>query len=261
MKDQKDKGRIRTYWETRLPQRWYSKKKEGTKEYYDEVEKERFTKQYPFLIKDAEFNKHKGEKVLEVGCGIGTDSLMFAKGGANAYGIDLTQSSIDTTNKRFRMCGLKGNFKRMDAEKLQFPDNYFDFVYSFGVLHHTPKTKESIEEVRRVLKSGHTTLMMLYARGWMYYIFFPLYYGLWKGELFKMNWDALVHKHYEMQGNVPLVRVYTRKGVKKLFDGYSKVKVWRRPLINSLGDRYPNKWIVRQLEKIWGGSWMIKATK
>lgn len=261
LKSEENKEKIRDYWETRLPQRWYSRKKEGTGEYYDEITKERFTTQYPFLLKDAEFDKHNGEKVLEVGCGIGTDSLMYAKNGAKVYGVDLTQTAADTCKKRFRMYDLAGAFKRMDAEHLEFPDNSFDFAYSFGVLHHTPKTKESIEEVRRVLKPRHSTVMMLYARGWMYCVFFPLYHGLLRGELFKMSWNQLVHKHYEIEGNVPLVKVYTRKGVMKLFDGYSKVKVWRRPLINSLGERFPNKGLVRQLEKVWGGCWMIKATK
>lgn len=132
MKDKKSKEGIRSYWETHLPQRWYSKKKEGTKEYYDEIERQRFIIQYPSLLKDAEFGKHKGEKVLEVGCGIGTDLLMYAKHGADVYGIDLTHSAIYTCKKRFEMYGLKGNLKRMDAENLEFPSNYFDFVYSFG---------------------------------------------------------------------------------------------------------------------------------
>lgn len=261
MKNMKDKELIKNYWEEHLPQRWYSKKKSGTKEYYDEVERQRFTTQYPFLLKDSEFNKHSGQKVLEVGCGVGTDSLMFAKGGADVFGVDLTSTAIETCKKRFTLYGRKGWFKRMDAENLEFKDDTFDLVYSFGVLHHTPNMAKSIEEVRRVLKPGHSAIIMLYARGWMYYVFFPLYHGILRGELFTLGWDGLVHKHYEVEGNVPLVRVFNRRNVTRLFKNYGKVKVWRRPLINSLGDRFPNKWLVRQLEKVWGGSWMIKATK
>ncbi|MBI2139350.1 methyltransferase domain-containing protein [Candidatus Woesearchaeota archaeon] len=261
MKPVKDKENIRGYWEGKLPQRWYSQKEAGTKEYYDEVERVRFTTQYPFLLSDAEFNRHAGEKILEVGCGIGTDSLMFAKHGAAVYGVDLTQNAIETTAKRFKLYGLRGHFKRMDAEHLEFPDNTFDFAYSFGVLHHTPDTRKAINEVHRALKPGKSAVIMLYARGWMYYLFFPLWHGILRGEFFRLSWSEIVHKHYEVEGNVPLVRVYTKAGIKRLFTQFSRVKVWRRPLINSLGDKFPNKWLVRQLEKIWGGSWMIKAWK
>lgn len=95
----------------------------------------------------------------------------------------------------------------------------------------------------------------------LYYIFFPLYHGLLRGELFKMRWDEIVHKHYEMEGNVPIVKVYTRKELKKLFRNYHKVIIKRRSLYTSVSDKYPNRWLVRQLEKIWGGYWSIKAYK
>lgn len=261
MSPTKDKHIIQSYWEGKLPQRWYSRKKPGSREYFDEIERERFTTQYPFLLRDAEFDRHAGEKVLEIGCGIGTDSLMFAKHGAKIFGVDLTENAIGTTTRRFSLYGCKGRFRRMDAEQLEFPENHFDFVYSFGVLHHTPDTQQAIHEVWRVLKPGKSTVIMLYARGWMYYLFFPLWHGLLRGELFRMGWRDIVHKHYEVEGNVPLVRVYTRKGATQLFSRFSKARVWRRPLINSLGNRFPNKWLVRQLENIWGGSWMIKAWK
>lgn len=251
---------VKGYWETRLPQRWYSKKKEGTKEFYDEVEISRFS-QFPYLYKDAEFESHAGEDVLEIGCGIGTESVVFARNKSNITAIDLTETAIKTTEQRFKLYGLKGVFKRMNAEKLEFPDNSFDYVYSNGVLHHTPDTFKAVEEVRRVLKPNKHASIFLYAKGWMYYIFFPLYFGLLKGELFKMSWDELVHKHYEMEGNVPIVRVYTQKGLKKLFRNYTKVIIKRRSLYTSVSDKYPNRWLIRQLEKIWGGYWTIKAYK
>jgi len=256
-----DKEVIRKYWEDRLPQTWYSEKDRETVECYDEIERERYGYHYPFLLKDAEFNEHNGEKVLEVGCGIGTDSLQFTKGGAETYGIDLTQTAPHTCAKRFTLYGLTGHFQSMDAENLTFEENFFDYVYSFGVLHHTPDTEKAIEEVRRVLKPGKHATIMLYAKGWMYYLWFPLAHGLVGGELFKMSWKQLVHRHYEIRGDVPLVRVYSRGGIDSLFSRFSKVVAWRRPNIREVTKMIPSRAITGALERLWGGCWIVKATK
>lgn len=264
MKNEKNKERIKCYWETRLPQRWYSKHfkaKEGTIEYYENAAKYRYKTHFPYLVEDCEFDKHKDDKVLEIGIGMGTDLLQYAKNGSVVYGIDLTKNAIKQTKKRFEVYGLKSDLRVGDAENLPFQNNFFDLVYSNGVLHHTPNTQKAIDEVHRVLKFGGKAIILLYAKGWMYYTFFPLYYGILKGDLFKMSWDALVHKHYEMEGNVPLVRVYKKKEIKRLFKRFKIIMLKRRPLITSLGDRLPNKWLVKQLEKVWGGMWMIKVTK
>lgn len=231
------------YWETRLPFGTNVKRPERYVQYY-------------YLLNDAEFKKHKGDKILEIGCGVGMDSLEYAKGGAFVYGIDITKSAIKLTKERFKLNNLKGNFKVMNAENLTFKDDTFDFVYSFGVLHHTPNIEKAINEIGRVLKQEGTAIIWLYAKGWMYYIFFPLYFGIIKGDLFRMNWDELIHKHYEMEGNVPLVKVYSKRQIKKLFDGFI-VEIKRKPLINSVGI-FPPKFIIRILEKVWGGFWMVK---
>ena len=234
---------IKNYWETRLPF--------GTK-----IKRPERYSQFYYLLKDAEFKEHKGEKVLEIGCGVGMDSLEYAKNGALVYGIDLTDSAIKLTKERFKLNNLKGDFKTMDAENLKFEDNTFDFVYSCGVLHHTPNTEKAIKEIKRVLKPDRNAVIGLYAKGWMYYIFFPVYFGIIRGDLFKMSWKELIHKHYEMEGNVPLVKVYSRKQINQLFDNIVKLK--RRPLINSIG-RFPPEFVIRLLERIWGGFWIIKT--
>lgn len=268
MKNEKNKEKIKSFWENELPQRWYSSKKEGTKDFYDEVERVRYTTQYPFFLKDVEFFKHNGQKVLEVGCGIGTDAVMFAKNGAIVTAVDLTENAIKTTSKRFKRYGLKGTFLRADAENLPFKDESFDFVFSAGVLHHTPRTRKALQEVKRVLKKDGAAVIMLYAKNWIHYIFYPIYFGIIKGGYFRgETLDHFIHQNYEKKGRkkmereVPLVRVYTRNEIRRLFGDFSNIKIWRRPLINSISDRFPNRWLVRQLEKFWGGSWMIKVRK
>jgi ubiquinone/menaquinone biosynthesis C-methylase UbiE len=261
MKPTSNKRVIQDYWESKLPQSWYSEKEKGTKEYYDELESERYSRHYPDLLVDAEFDLHSGEDVLEIGCGMGTDSLMFAKGGANVFGVDLTETAPATCQERFGLYGLEGNFQRMDAENLEFEDNRFDHVYSFGVLHHTPDTQKAIMEVHRVLKPGKRAIIMLYAKDWQYYIFSPLYHGIIKGELFSMSRTEMLHKHCEVHGNVPLTRRYNKSPVLDLFSAFSNVEVWRRPGRYKITDKVPNEWLVRKLERLWGSNWMIRATK
>lgn len=105
-----------------------------------------------------------GKSVLEVGCGIGMDLYKMAQHGLKVTGIDLTDIAIATVRQRFEQNGLVGNFKTGDATNLQFEDNSFDYVYSFGVLHHTQDTEKAIDEVFRVLKKGGTAKIMLYNR-------------------------------------------------------------------------------------------------
>ena len=102
--------------------------------------------------------------VLEVGCGLGTDGAQFAKAGANYTGIDLTDAAVDLARRRFELFQLPGTFRVADAERLDFPDNTFDIVYSHGVLHHTPDTAAAVREIHRVLRPGGKAVVMLYHR-------------------------------------------------------------------------------------------------
>src|SRR5437016_2153494 len=96
----------------------------------------------------------RGRRVLEIGVGLGADHQRFAEAGAELYGIDLTDRAVRHTQGRLALFGLTSKLEVGDAERLNFPDEYFDCVYSWGVLHHTPNTAAAIAEVRRVLKPG-----------------------------------------------------------------------------------------------------------
>ena len=93
-------------------------------------------------------------KVLEIGVGLGADHHQFAAAGAELFGIDLTERAIAHTQHRLTVFGLKSDLAVGDAENLNFPDESFDKVYSWGVLHHSPDTPKAIAEVWRVLKRG-----------------------------------------------------------------------------------------------------------
>src|SRR5262249_1322595 len=120
----------------------------------------------------ANFTGFRGKDVLEIGCGIATDGLEFARNGARYVGVDLTPAAIELAEERFRLFGVAGRFKLANAEeRLPFTDASFDHVYSFGVIHHSPNPDRIVTEIRRVLRRGGTFTVMLYNRASInYYI-------------------------------------------------------------------------------------------
>ncbi len=106
----------------------------------------------PFIVPFANFEAAKGKKVLEIGVGLGADHQRFAEAGADLYGIDLTERAVEHTNRRLALFGLSSTLAVGDAEHLDFPDQNFELVYSWGVLHHSPDTPKAIAEVHRVLE-------------------------------------------------------------------------------------------------------------
>lgn len=145
----------------------------GTKEFFERVDHEFYSWNRP-LHNQVPFGRlfpydaYKGGRVLEIGCGLGTMLMNWAKMGADCTGVDLNPTSVEQTKKRFDMNGLKGNVSLEDANKLPFKDNEFDYVYSWGVLHHSPNLELSIKELFRVLKPGGGFGIMLYNRQSLY---------------------------------------------------------------------------------------------
>src|SRR5688572_21519530 len=141
----------------------------GTREFFDSVERHRYTEYAPWMPRLMEFDKFGGKRLLEIGCGMGTDLLQFARGGANCTGIDLTPRSVEITRHRFNLYSTNGTFMISDGERLPFRSESFDVIYSNGVLHHTPDTAGAIREVHRVLRPGGIAKVMLYHRNSLNY--------------------------------------------------------------------------------------------
>jgi ubiquinone/menaquinone biosynthesis C-methylase UbiE len=110
------------------------------------------------------FETTSGLRVLEIGCGCGSEAERFARAGAHYTAVDLTNAAVNITRLRFQLANLEGRFVQGDAENLPFADGSFDLVYSHGVLHHTPDTPRTIREVYRVLSPGGRAVVMLYYR-------------------------------------------------------------------------------------------------
>jgi ubiquinone/menaquinone biosynthesis C-methylase UbiE len=157
----------------------------GNKEFFDKVDETCYSWNRPLHInKDGEFipfsaifdyAAYRSKPVLEIGCGMGTMAMNWAQQGAMLHAVDLSDLAIEQTKERFRLHNLKGVIQQADARKLPFPDNYFNYVYSWGVLHHSPHIEKSIEEIHRVLVPGGKAGIMLYHRKSFLFRYFVQY--------------------------------------------------------------------------------------
>jgi ubiquinone/menaquinone biosynthesis C-methylase UbiE len=223
-----EKQRAREQWEKDPCGAVYGRDEEfGTREFFDEVERYRYQEYAPWMPEVMGFNQFRGKRLLEVGCGMGTDLLQFARGGAICTGVDLTPRSIEISRHRFSLYGMPGDFLLTDGERLPFPDESFDVVYSNGVLHHTPDTAGGIREIHRVLKPGGIAKVMLYYRHSLnYWGEIILHRGFLRGELLRGRSPEKIMSRwveYSGQGGEPLVKVYSRAQARKLFDDFCEV--------------------------------------
>jgi SAM-dependent methyltransferase len=140
------------------------------REYFEEISRKRFGGPEWHVPQIANFGGFFGRAVLEIGCGIATDGLEFARRGARYVGVDLTVASIGLATERFQLFDVPGRFEVANAEgQLPFPDGSFDHVYSFGVIHHSPEPSRIVAEIYRLLRVGGTFTVMLYNRNSLNY--------------------------------------------------------------------------------------------
>lgn len=212
------KNEVRDFW---------NKASCGEELYLDSRDGEGFEKQMkiryelePYILDFAGFNQAKGKKVLEIGVGLGSDHEMFARNGAELFGVDLTPRAIENTRERFKSKGLTSTLKVDDAENLSFADNTFDIVYSWGVLHHSPNTPKAIDEVFRVLKPNGTAKIMIY------YKYSFVGYMLWlRYALLKLKPFTSLATIYSKYLESPGTKAYSKKETKKLFEKYKDVSI------------------------------------
>jgi SAM-dependent methyltransferase len=240
----------------------------GTREFFDAVERHRYTEYAPWMPEVMGFNEFPGKRLLEVGCGMGTDLLQFARGGAQVTGVDLTPRSIEISRHHLNIYGHNGDFAITDAEILPFATDSFDVVYSNGVLHHTPDTAAAIREIHRVLRPRGLARVMLYHRGSLnYWGQIILRHGLIHGELFRGNSpDEIMSKYVEFNesGGRPLVKVFSRRQARKLFSMFRKVKIQveqlTRPELYFAARLLPEA-VFRMLRRTVGWNVIISAKK
>ncbi len=247
------------YWETRLPQSYITTEQPGSAVYEQIVNAARYRK-HKYIKKFVTPNRVAGKKVLEIGSGVGTDVLYFKQCGAEVTGTDITESSINICKKRFAFYGFSGKFKQMDAEELLFPNESFEVVYSFGVLHHVLNTEKAVGEIQRVLQKNGKAFIRVNAKGWWYYIRILLWQGVLKRKLFHMAKQEVLNQNTTIAQASPLVKYYSKKEVCGLFNSFKIVRLQRNYLGGSFS--FLPYWLGEGiLAKIGGNHWMIELEK
>jgi SAM-dependent methyltransferase len=168
--DMSEVVQVRSFWNTEACGSDLVEAEKGTAEFYDQYRRLRYQTEWhiPLLVP---FSETRGKSVLEIGCGNGADGALFAQNGAIYTGVDLTQAAVDSARTHFQILHLPGTFQIENAEHLTFPDHSFDFVYSHGVLHHSPDPSKAFSEVYRVLRPGGKAVLMLYHKhSFNYYV-------------------------------------------------------------------------------------------
>lgn len=185
----------------------------------------------PVFSNYIDFESLKGKKVLDIATGTGFATVTFAKFGAEVTGIDLTDYAVAQTKRNFELRGLKGEVLKMDAQKLDFPDNTFDFVCAHGCLMHMPDTQGAIKEIYRVLKPGGKVYAWMYNKGWYYWFGIMFLRGVLLGKLIKYRFNDLkMTSRYSdglEDGGNPHTKFFRKSGFEKLFQnaGFDDVEV------------------------------------
>lgn len=174
----------------------------------------------PYIPDFAGFAQSKGLRVLEIGVGLGADHQRFAEAGADLWGIDLTERAVEHTRCRLAAFGLSSNLSVGDTERLDFPDESFNWVYSWGVLHHSPDTPMAIAEVWRVLKAGGGARIMIYHKWSLVGLMLWIRYAL----LGLKPWLSL-REIYARYLESPGTKAYSMTEAQLLFSKFSEVKI------------------------------------
>jgi ubiquinone/menaquinone biosynthesis C-methylase UbiE len=191
----------------------------GTREYFERLLAAR-ADYAPWMADAVDYRGSAGLDVLDVGCGQGIDVAQYAMAGATSTGVDLTPRHVDLARAHLAAMGLNANIVRGDAETLPFPDTSFDRVSSNGVLHHTPDLPAALAEIRRVLRPGGESRIIVYNRSSLHYW---LQQVVWQGIverqlLEERSMAGVLSRGVEVSsvGARPLVRVYSPRQMRRL---------------------------------------------
>jgi SAM-dependent methyltransferase len=215
---------VQSYWNARPCNIRHSPQPVGTREYFDEVEKRKYFVE-PHIPAFAQFERWKGKKVLEIGCGIGTDTINFARAGAFVTAVDLSEQSLVLARQRAKTFGLAEqiSFYQANAEELDVfvPVEYYDLVYSFGVIHHTPNPNHAIAQIRKYMTASSELKLMVYAK------------HSWKNIMIEAGLDQP-----EAQSGCPIAFTYTADEVRDLLEEFHIIEIRQDHIFPFVVEKY-----------------------
>ncbi len=215
---------VKAYWDSRPCNIRHSRLPVGSREYFDEVEARKYYVE-PHIPGFAQFERWRGKRVLEVGCGIGTDTINFARAGAIVTAVDLSTESLALARKRAEVFGLADRiqFHCVDAERLgsSVAPEHYDLVYSFGVIHHTPEPARAVAEIRKFMSVNSEFRMMVYAR------------DSWKRIMIDAGLDQP-----EAQSGCPVAYTYSRQEIAELLAGFEAIEICQDHIFPFVVEKY-----------------------
>lgn len=221
---QPDIQTVQSYWNARPCNIRHSTQQIGTKEYFDEVEKRKYFVE-PHIPEFAQFERWRGKRVLEIGCGIGTDTINFARAGASVTAVELSDESLKIAKRRAEVFGLEKSidFFQANAEELtsHVPTQKYDLVYSFGVIHHTPNPRSAIVQIARYMAPSSELRIMLYAK------------NSWKNIMIEAGFDQP-----EAQSGCPVAFTFTRDEAGNLLEGFEIVEIKQDHIFPFVVEKY-----------------------
>ena len=266
-------ARVRDYWNARPCNIRHSTAPIGSREYFDQVEARKYFVEY-HIPAFAEFEPWRGKKVLEIGCGLGTDTINFARAGAHVTTVDLSDKSMELARQRAAVFGLEDRIRFCpgNAEELSsfLPAEPYDLIYSFGVIHHTPHPDAVLEQLRRYTRPGSTLKVMVYHRRSYKVAWILLMEG--KGQFWKLS--EFVAKNSEAQTGCPVTYTYTRREGRELLErqGFRVTDVqvehiFPYRIADYVKYQYVKEWylrwmpqpLFRALERRWGWHLLLTA--
>lgn len=207
----------------------------GTWEYFRETDRRWFMwtrpflhVRYPLLHKVIDMKRLAGKRVLDVGCGVGTMFEQLSALGADVTSIDLAPQHAMLTAARARLFNLKGRVFQADAERLPFAGESFDFVYSWGVLHHTLNTAQAINEIHRVLRPSGEVFLMVYHRHSVHYWYNKMFkWGVLRLKFLTMNAQQIANRSSDgvLYGGNPLSQYFSLAEMRRMLDKFVDVRL------------------------------------
>lgn len=197
---------VRAYWNARIHDLEMTDAPVGSREFFDDLDDYRFDK-LAYLPRIVNFNAYAGKRILEVGCGIGTDLVRFARGGADVVGVDLAESAIRLAARNLELHECAGRLMIADGTRLPVADRSVDLVYAHGVLQYAPDPRGIVTEALRVLRPGGEGIFMVYNR------------VSWLSAMSKLTGTRLEHE------DAPVLRLFSAGEFRALLAGFTQCTI------------------------------------
>ncbi len=237
-------ARVREYWNRHIHDLEITRHPVGSPGFFEDLDEYHFDKLH-HLLRLVPFDGCRNRRVLEVGCGAGTDLVRFARGGARVVGVDVAASAVALARRNIAIQHLRAGLVEGDGEALPFPADTFDLVYAHGVVQYTANDRRLVDECRRVLKPGSVAIFQVYNR------------VSWLNALSRLMKVKLEHE------DAPVLKRYSPGEFRRLLEDFGTVRVeaerfpvksrlhggWKGAVYNGLFvgtfNALPRRWVKR----------------